>query len=37
VLGVLLPLFGVSLLLVLLFDRFAVRRSARLGRVFDPA
>jgi hypothetical protein len=37
VLGDLLPLFGVWLLLVRLFDRFAVRRSARRGRVFDPA
>jgi uncharacterized iron-regulated membrane protein len=36
-LGVFLPLFGVSLLLILLFDQLAVRRIPLLRRAFDPA
>jgi uncharacterized iron-regulated membrane protein len=34
-LGVLLPLFGASLLLVLLLDRLVLRRVPRLGAFFD--
>ena len=35
VLGLLLPLFGVSLLLVLLLDQLVLRRVPRLGAYFD--
>jgi uncharacterized iron-regulated membrane protein len=34
-LGVFLPLFGASLALVLLLDRFVLRRVPRLSRWFD--
>jgi uncharacterized iron-regulated membrane protein len=36
-LGVLLPLFGLSLLLVLLVDQLVLRRVPRLARWFDAA
>ena len=36
-LGVFLPMFGISLLVVLLLDRFVLRRVPALGRFFDVA
>jgi uncharacterized iron-regulated membrane protein len=36
-LGVFLPLFGISLLAVLLLDRLVLRRVPALGRWFDTA
>ena len=35
--GVLLPMFGLSLLVALLVDRVVVRRSVRLSRALDTA
>lgn len=35
VLGVALPLFGASLLLILLLDKFVIRKSKRLAKIFN--
>ena len=36
-LGVLLPVFGASVVVVLLLDRLLLRRGGALGRLFDTA